>query len=187
MIILIGGPSCTGKTNMAQKLLEKYQIPYFSIDHLKMGIYRSDQNCGFTPLDSEEKIAGKLWPVIREMIKTMMENKQNAIMEGCYLLPEQIEALRKQYSNEIISLYLTFSANYIQNHFDSHIIPYRNVIEERGGEEERPIAQFIHEHKKWRGKCLSHNACFFEIQEDYAQEIERVYAYLEEKINEGTY
>ncbi len=41
MIILIGGSSHTGKTLMAQKLLEKYKFPYLSIDHLKMGLIRS--------------------------------------------------------------------------------------------------------------------------------------------------
>ena len=36
MIILITGASHTGKTALAQKLLEKYKYPYLSIDHLKM-------------------------------------------------------------------------------------------------------------------------------------------------------
>ena len=36
MVILIGGASCVGKTLMAQKLMEKYSIPYLSLDHLKM-------------------------------------------------------------------------------------------------------------------------------------------------------
>jgi adenylate kinase family enzyme len=40
MVILVGGVSCTGKTVMAQKLLEKYKIPYLSIDHIKMGLIR---------------------------------------------------------------------------------------------------------------------------------------------------
>lgn len=35
MIILIAGDTHTGKTNLAQKLLEHYKIPYVSIDHLK--------------------------------------------------------------------------------------------------------------------------------------------------------
>lgn len=38
MIILIAGASHTGKTVLAQKLLEKYKYPYLSIDHLKMGL-----------------------------------------------------------------------------------------------------------------------------------------------------
>ena len=42
MIILITGASHTGKTQLAQKLLEKYKYPYLSIDHLKMGLIRSE-------------------------------------------------------------------------------------------------------------------------------------------------
>lgn len=36
MIVLIAGASHTGKTALAQKLLEKHKYPYLSIDHLKM-------------------------------------------------------------------------------------------------------------------------------------------------------
>lgn len=46
MIVLITGASHTGKTVLAQKLLEKYHYPYFSLDHLKMGLIRS----GYTAL-----------------------------------------------------------------------------------------------------------------------------------------
>ena len=53
MIILITGASHTGKTVLAQKLLEKYKIPYLSIDHLKMGLIRS----GYTKLTPEEDTA----------------------------------------------------------------------------------------------------------------------------------
>ena len=36
MIILITGASHTGKTLLAQRMLEEYKYPYLSIDHLKM-------------------------------------------------------------------------------------------------------------------------------------------------------
>ena len=73
MIILIGGVGYAGKTLMAQKLLEKYKMPYLSIDHLKMGIYRSDPNCGFHPeSDAEtgscELIANKLWGILKNIL-----------------------------------------------------------------------------------------------------------------------
>lgn len=38
MVILISGASHTGKTKLAQQLLEKYKYPYLSIDHLKWGL-----------------------------------------------------------------------------------------------------------------------------------------------------
>ena len=43
MVILITGDTHTGKTLLAQRLLEKYKYPYLSIDHLKMGLIRSGQ------------------------------------------------------------------------------------------------------------------------------------------------
>ena len=83
MIVLITGASHTGKTALAQKLLEKYKYPYLSIDHLKMGLIRS----GYTKLTPEDdnELTGYLWPIIREMIKTAVENKRNLIIEGCYI------------------------------------------------------------------------------------------------------
>ena len=83
MIILITGASHTGKTALAQKLLEKYKYPYFSIDHLKMGLIRSG-NTELTPMDDNE-LTEYLWPIVREMIKTAIENNQNLIVEGGYI------------------------------------------------------------------------------------------------------
>ena len=80
MIILITGASHPGKTALAQKLLEKYKYPYLSIDHLKMGLIRSG-NTELTPMDDNE-LTEYLWPIVREMIKTAIENNQNLIVEG---------------------------------------------------------------------------------------------------------
>ena len=83
MIILITGASHTGKTLLAQRLLEKTKYACLSIDHLKMGLIRS----GYTHLTPEDdgELTGYLWPVVREIIKTAVENRQNLIVEGCYV------------------------------------------------------------------------------------------------------
>ena len=65
MIILITGASHTGKTLLAQKMLEKYKYPYMSIDHLKMGLIRSG-NTDLTPED-DDALTEYLWPIIREI------------------------------------------------------------------------------------------------------------------------
>lgn len=82
MIILITGASHTGKTVLAQKLLEKYKYPSLSMDLLKMGLIRSG-NTQLTPEDDDELVT-YLWPIVREMIKTAIENHQNLIVEGIY-------------------------------------------------------------------------------------------------------
>ena len=84
MIILIAGASHTGKTRLAQRLLEKYSYPCLSIDHLKMGLIRSGYT-SLTPESSDGDLTEYLWPVIREMVKTAIENGQNLIVEGCYI------------------------------------------------------------------------------------------------------
>ena len=53
MIMLISGASHTGKTLLAQRLLQKYQYPYLSIDLLKMGLIRSGSTT-LTPEDDRE-------------------------------------------------------------------------------------------------------------------------------------
>ena len=84
MIVLISGASHTGKTLLAQKLMELVHIPYLSIDHLKMGLIRSYQ-CRLNALSEDDALMQYLWPIVREMIKTALENEQHLIIEGCYI------------------------------------------------------------------------------------------------------
>ncbi|MFC4558279.1 2-phosphoglycerate kinase [Virgibacillus kekensis] len=181
MVILISGISSTGKTSMAQKLLEKYNFPYLSIDHLKMGLYRGKEDCGFTPTDSNELIGEKLWPVLKGIIMTNIENNQNLIIEGCYILPHHVNDIKPEYANEITSVFLGFSSNYIRENFESNIIGHRNAIETRGGQEERTMSDFIAEHNDFREKCLDLNVNYFEVDRDYEQEIKKVYHYLDKQ------
>lgn len=128
MIILIAGASHTGKTVLAQKLLEKYKIPYFSIDHLKMGLIRSG-NTNLTPEDDKE-LEEYLWPIIREMIKTAVENGQNLVIEGAYIPFNWKEDFDKEYLKEIKYYCLVMSETYINNHFNQ-IKKYANIVEKR--------------------------------------------------------
>ena len=70
MIILISGATHTGKTLLAQKLLEKYRYPYLSQDHLKMGLIRS-KNTELTVYD-DEALTPYLWNITREIIKLLL-------------------------------------------------------------------------------------------------------------------
>lgn len=129
MIILISGASHTGKTLLAQKLLEKYKYPYLSIDHLKMGLIRTN-NTKLTPLSSDEDLTNYLWNIIKEIINTTIENKQNLIIEGCYIPFTWQKDFDKSYLKEIKYVCLVMSENYINKHFNE-IIKYQNIIEKR--------------------------------------------------------
>lgn len=129
MIILIAGDTHTGKTLLAQKLLKKYHFPYLSIDHLKMGLIRSGL-CDLSALSSDEELTHYLWPIVREIIKTNIENSQNIIIEGCYIPFGWEMDFSKDELQYISYVCLIFSQNYIEHHFDD-IIRNESVIEKR--------------------------------------------------------
>ena len=129
MIVLIAGASHTGKTVLAQKMLAKYQYPYLSIDHLKMGLIRSG-NTQLTPMSSDEDLTAYLWPIVREMVKTAVENGQNLIVEGCYIPFDWEKDFDEEYRKNIRYYCLVMSENYLKNHFDE-VKMHANAIENR--------------------------------------------------------
>ena len=128
MIILITGASHSGKTLLAQRLLEKYRYPYLSIDHLKMGLIRSG-NTDLTPEDDDE-LTTYLWPIVREMVKTAIENKQNLIVEGCYIPFDWRKDFDERYLQSIRLICLAMTDEYIDAHFDE-IMAHGSDIESR--------------------------------------------------------
>ena len=116
MIILITGASLTGKTLLAQRMLEEYKYPYLSIDHLKMGLIRSGKT-GLTPKD-DAALTDYLWPIVREMIKTAIENRQNLIVEGCYIPFDWRNDFDEQYLKSIRFVCLAMTDCFIDAHID---------------------------------------------------------------------
>ena len=169
MIILITGASHTGKTVLAQKLLERYQYPYLSLDHLKMGLIRSG-NTSLTPEDDEE-LTAYLWPVVREMIKTAIENKQNLIVEGCYIPFNWKEDFEETYLEEIEYYCLILSENYIEHHFED-IKNHACVIEERLDDTGCTKDFILSENIYYLQMCRKYQCNYILIDREYEIEIE---------------
>lgn len=161
MILLISGASHTGKTFLAQKLLEKYKYPYLSIDHLKMGLIRSN-NTTLTPMSDDETLTNYLWPIICEIIKTVIENKQNLIVEGCYIPFDWTKSFEKNYLQHITYQCLIMSKSYIQNHF-CDIKKYADTIEKRLDDSDCTIENLIADNEKILKMCQKNNLNYFLI------------------------
>lgn len=164
MVFLIAGASHTGKTALAQKLLEKYQYPYLSIDHLKMGLIRSG-NTDLSPMD-DEKLTGYLWPIVREMVKTAIENGQNLIVEGCYIPFLWEKDFSEDYRKDIRYLCLILSREYIENHFDK-IQAFGSVIEKRLDDSGLNKAQLIRENEENLALCRKFGCPYVVVEENY--------------------
>ena len=167
MIIFIGAPSHTGKTALAQRLMERFWIPYLSEDHLKMGLFRGWPDCGFHPEGSQENISAKLWPVVKAMAMTAIENGQNLIIEGCYHSPEQIAEFEPGYAGYVLAFWMAFSRRYIETNYDS-ITAYESVIERREEDHPNP-GELADESEALRARCLAQGAQGFLIDGDYEQ------------------
>ncbi len=165
MIILITGASHTGKTALAQRLLEKYKYPYLSIDHLKMGLIRSG-NTELTPISDDKKLTRYLWPIVREMIKTAVENKQNLIVEGCYIPFDWKKDFEKEYLDNISFYCLVMSEKYIKNHF-SDIKKYADVIEKRVDDSYCTLESVLQDNKTVLSECEKYGTEYLLIDDEY--------------------
>ena len=165
MIILITGASHTGKTALAQKLLEKYNYPYLSLDHLKMGLIRSG-NTKLTPMSSDSDLTEYLWPIVSEMIKTAIENNQNLIVEGCYIPFEWEKSFDKDYLDKIKYICLIMSENYLRNHFKD-IKEYANVVENRIDDSYCTMESVIEDNANFLDKAKKFGVDYVLIDNEY--------------------
>ena len=169
MIILITGASHTGKTALAQKLLEQYHYPYLSVDHLKMGLIRSG-NTSLTPLSDDGELTEYLWPIVREMVKTAVENGQNLIVEGCYIPLDWAKDFEELYLAHIRCYLLIMSENYIRTHFDD-IKKHANVIERRLNDEDFTQETALNDNLNLLNIAQNHELDYILIDRDYETDL----------------
>lgn len=168
MVFLIAGSSHTGKTLLAQKLLEKYKYPYLSIDHLKMGLIRSNNT--ELAVEEDEKLTNYLWRIVKEIIKTNIENKQNIIIEGCYIPFDWNKDFSEEYLKEIEYICLIMTEEYIKNNSEN-ISKYENVIENRK-ETMINFVELIKDNKYNLEMCKKYNNRYILIDNSYPVDIE---------------
>ena len=164
MIILIAGASHTGKTALAQKLLEKYHYPYLSMDHLKMGLIRSG-NTELTPMD-DGALPAYLWPIVREMIKTAIENRQNLIVEGCYIPFDWEADFTPEYLEHIRYYCLVMSEQYIRNHF-ADIKGYANIIVNRLDDSGCTMESVLADNQEMLSLAQKYHVNYILIEDEY--------------------
>lgn len=169
MIILISGTTHTGKTALAQRLLVKYNMPYYSIDHLKMGLIRSGQT--ELSVNDDAELVTYLWPIVKEIIITAIENNQNLIVEGCYIPFDWQKDFSAEYLCKIKYYCLIMTKKYIENNF-SKIVEKENIIERRAYDSGLTKEKLIADNSKNLQLCKRNNLNYILIDENYDVDIE---------------
>lgn len=166
MVILISGATHTGKTTLAQRLMERYAYPYLSIDLLKMGLIRSSQT-SLTAMSGWEELTAYLWRIVAEIVKTAVENKQDLIIEGCYIPFNWRASFSGEYLPDIRYRCLIMSEEYIRGHF-MDIKRYANVIEKRGDDTYCTVDALIRENAMMLSGCRQYGADYIYIDGEYS-------------------
>lgn len=169
MILLISGASHTGKTVLAQKLMKENGYPYLSIDHLKMGLIRSGHT-SLTPESPDSALTDYLWPIIKEIIKTAIENAQNLIIEGCYIPFDWKKHFDKTYIEHISYLCLIMDESYINRHW-SDICFHANDIEHRLDAAPLSPEIALKENMYFLQGCIQYKLNYFLISKEYPQNL----------------
>ena len=164
MIYLIAGTSHTGKTVLAQRLLEEKHWPYLSLDHLKMGLIRSG-NTDLTVFD-DDKLTDYLWPIAREMAKTAIENHQNLIIEGCYIPHSWATDFEESYRSQIKAVWLIMTENYIRSHFGD-ILSHASDVEQRLDDSGLSVEELIQDNNRNLELCKKYGCDYILIDGDY--------------------
>ena len=168
MVILLAGASHTGKTLLAQTLMEKYKYPYLSIDHLKMGLIRSGHT-ELTPFDDRELLP-YLWEIVREMIKTVIENGQNLIIEGCYIPFDWQKDFDGEYLEDIRYRCLIMTEEYIRGHFCD--IRKNDCVIEKRLDDDISVAELIAEIREKLENCRKYGLGYILIDGTYEVDLE---------------
>ena len=168
MITLIAGTTHTGKTALAQRLLEKHGWPYLSLDHLKMGLIRS----GYTHLtvEDDDELTALMWPIVREMIKTAVENEQNLVIEGCYLPFDWRKDFGGEYLPHIRFVCLVMTERYLRERFDD-VRRFCSVVESRDEEPELDLSALIRDNAANLAQCQAHGCEVILIDNEYRVEL----------------
>ena len=164
MVLLIGGASHTGKTALAQWILEKYQYPYMSIDHLKMGLIRSGQT-HLTPED-DDALTEYLWPIVSEIAKTAVENHQNLVIEGCYIPYDWQSSFEAVYRTDIQYVCLVMSQDYIERRFRD-IQRFASVVEARMDDAALSLKDLVEENGMALDMCKKYGCPYIFIEDSY--------------------
>ncbi len=163
--MLLAGASHTGKTVLAQRILERYHVPSLSVDHLKMGLIRSGHT-GLTPTSEDEAITALVWPILREMIKTVIENRQQLVVEGCYIPFDWAADFSEAYRREIRYLCLILSDGYIRGHF-REIMAHANDLEQRLDDSGCTQEGLLRDNARALGLCREHGCRYLLVEEAY--------------------
>ena len=181
MLILLGGAARTGKGILVRRLLAELNLPYLSLDVLKMGLTRGIPEYAIDPNAGAIWVAERLWPLLREMSMSLLRDGVDYVMEG-EILPKDVAALRHMYPSQIkacflgyctitpaqklheIRLHAGYPNDWAQEHTDAELL---TII----------TREIMFSHFS-RAECARYHFRYFDTSHQFMPTLDEVFAYL---------
>lgn len=109
MLYLLGGASRGGKSRLARRLLAGRGVPSLHLDLLMMGFAKGLPGLGVDPETPAAVRGARMWPVVRAMAVTAIEDGVDCLFEGDLLLPEHAADLRDAHGEEVRAAFLGYA------------------------------------------------------------------------------
>lgn len=121
--------------------------------------------------NSIQEQRGYLWPIVREIVKTAIENKQNLIIEGCYIPFNWEKDFSGEYLSQIRYCCLIMSRHYIETHF-LDIKSHASVIEDRLDDSGLDAKALIRENERNLAACRQYGCEYILFDDTYRADLE---------------
>ena len=182
MLYLISGASRSGKTLVAEKILDQKNLPYVSLDWLVMGFTNGMPECGIHDLLFPDEIARKLWSFLQAMCESMLFQEVDCVIEGEAVLPELVAELLDKYPDKIRICFLGYTdidadekagairefstgeTDWLSNKPDEYVHDHINNM-------------IRHSHMIKTG-CAKFNMTYFDTSEDFPGTMDKAVEYL---------
>lgn len=185
MIYILTGIAKSGKTTIAKEFNKRYNIPHFSTDYIMMMLNRGNSELEIDPLEGDSLVASKIQPYVYGMLKTMIENKVDYLIEGVHFNPDFSLELLEEFPNDVKILYLGYKdTSVIMKIYELN--KYKDVIENAwfesysDNELVKHVSSLIDESKIISDLCEYHHLKYIDIY-DLNSQIDEVIEYLIKK------
>ena len=181
MLLFIGGAARTGKGILVRRLLVERQMPYLSIDVLKMGLARGVPEYEIDPDAGGIVVGERLWPLVREMSISLLHDDVDYVIEG-ELLPKHVAALRSNYPAQVKACFLGYTI--IMPAQKLHDIrTYSGFPNDWSSNRSDPellhiIGRMIAFSQYLKDECAAYSLPYFDTSRDFAQTLDQVVAYV---------
>jgi hypothetical protein len=181
MLLFIGGAARAGKGILVRRLLVDMQMPYLSLDVLKMGLARGAPEYAIDPDAGGPSVAERLWPLVREMSASLLADRVDYAFEG-ELLPKYVDELRRVHLSQIRACFLGYATitpeqklheirahasypnDWSSDYSDADLL---NIITR-----EIAFSQYL------MAECATYHLRYFDTSDNFLQTLDQVIAYI---------